>query len=126
MFSIDSIEFDAAVVSLKRSFQVLDGENAGRTLDGNMNRDVIGTFYNYSVEIDSSKLTQIQYDELYEIISSPDEFHTLVMPYGQTTYTFLAYITTGSDDLMYVRDNKNYWSNLSFNMIAKAPKRRPS
>lgn len=125
MFSIDGIEFDVGVSAFKRNFQVLDGENAGRSLDGDMVRDVIGAYYNYSVELDRRWLTEEQYDNLYEIISSPEEFHTIVVPYGQTTYTYQGYITNGSDELI-IRNNKKYWNKLSFNMIAKSPKRRPS
>ena len=127
MISIDGVEFAKAIISFKRTFQVLDGENAGRTIvNGNMERDVIGTYYNYSVTIDTSFMTLEEYDELYEIVSSPDDFHTLEVPYGQETYTYQAYITNGSDELIHIKGNKNYWNKLSFNFVAKAPKRRPS
>ena len=44
--------FNLHVVSCKRSFSVLDGDNAGRVMTGAMTRDIIGTYYNYSLEID--------------------------------------------------------------------------
>lgn len=126
-FIIDGVEFTKAVIEVKRTFQVLDGENAGRTIvNGNMERDVIGTYYNYSVTIDTSFMALAEYDELYEIISSPDDFHTLEVPYGQENYTYQAYITNGSDELKRINGDKNYWGNLSFNFIAKSPKRRPA
>ena len=127
MIIIDGVEFTKAVVTFKRSFQVLDGENAGRTIvNGNMERDVIGTYYNYSATIDSSFMTLEEYDELYEIISAPDDFHTLKVPYGQGFIEYQAYITNGSDELQLIKDDKRYWNKLSFNFIAKSPKRRPS
>lgn len=127
MIIVDGIEFAKAVVSLKRNFQVLDGENAGRTIvNGNMERDVIGTFYTYSATIDSSFMTLEEYDQLYETISSPDDFHTLEVPYGQGAYIYQAYITNGSDELQLVKGEKRYWNKLSFNFIAKSPKRRPA
>ncbi len=126
MLTIDGTEFAHATINLKRNFSVLDGENSGRTIvNGNMDRDVIGTYYNYSATIDSSFMTLGEYDALYEIISSPNEFHTLSVPYGQTTYTYQAYITSGSDELKLVK-NGNHWNNLSFNFIARSPKRRPA
>jgi hypothetical protein len=127
VFKIDDIEFTKGVLSKpKRSFQVLDGENAGRVLTGDAERDVIGTYYNYSTTVDSSFMTLEEYDELYEIISAPVSFHTLIVPYGQSTYEYQAYITNGTDELNLIKDGKNYWGNLTFNFIAKSPKRRPS
>jgi hypothetical protein len=50
------------VVSLKRSFSVLDGDNAGRVMTGAMKRDIIGTYYNYSLEIDSVTSNPEEYE----------------------------------------------------------------
>ena len=36
--------------SLERSFAVTDTEQSGRTLDYAMDRDIIGTFYNYTMQ----------------------------------------------------------------------------
>ena len=126
MVKIDGIEFAKAIINIKRSFSVLDGENTGRVIVGDMERDVIGTYYNYSATVDSSFMTLEEYDALYETISSPDEFHTMEVPYGQGTYVYKAYITSGSDELVLSKNGKNFWNNLSFNFIAKSPKRRPS
>ena len=43
MFEIDGNDYSAIVTSLTRNFSVADGENAGRTTDGRMHRDLIGT-----------------------------------------------------------------------------------
>lgn len=36
--------------SLERSFAVTDSEQSGRAMDYNMDRDIIGTFYNYTMK----------------------------------------------------------------------------
>jgi hypothetical protein len=113
-------------LSIKRSFSVLDGENAGRVMTGAMERDVIGTFYNYAVEIDADDATPAEYDNFYEVISSPQDSHTIVVPYAQTTLTFDAYVTNGTDDLEYMMPIQNRWGNLSFNFIAMSPQRTPT
>lgn len=113
------------VVSLKRSFQVLDGENAGRVMTGEMDRDVIGTFYNYACEIDASAASREEYDEFWEIISAPVNSHALSVPYGQTMMDFEAYVTNGSDNLLAMYEDIAEWGELSFNFIAMAPQRRP-
>lgn len=127
LFSIDGVPYPGVnVTSLKRSFSVLDGSNAGRTMDGAMQRDIIGTYYNYSMEIASDFSSPEEYDRLYETLSSPEDSHTLVIPYAQETLTFQAYIANGEDELMHRYGDLNKWDHLSINFIAMKPQRRPS
>lgn len=123
MFKIDGNEFNVFVTDLQRSFQVLDGENAGRALDGSMTRDIVGTYYNYTMQIDGSRMTREEYDTLYEILSSPSDSHKIVVPYGQTTLTFNAYVTAGTDKLR-MMNGHNYWSGLSIQFIAMDAQRQ--
>lgn len=127
VFSIDGVPYqNIHVVSVKRSFAVLDGENAGRTMDGAMQRDVIGTYYNYSMEIDPEGSKPEEYDSLYEILSAPEDKHTVTFPYGRDILTFEAYVANGEDELFDCQDGENRWSNLSVNFIAMKPQRRPA
>ena len=112
------------VVSLKRTFEVLDGQNAGRNLAGLMIRDVIGTYYNYSIEIDADERYPEEYDNFYETVSSPSESHSIIVPYGQSTLEYTAYVTNGKDELQMMYETRNRWNTLSFNFIAMAPQRR--
>lgn len=114
------------VVSLKRSFSVLDGDNAGRVMTGAMKRDIIGTYYNYSMEIDPVSSDLAEYDEFYEAISAPVDSHVLIVPYAQTTLTFDAYVSNGEDELVSKYGNRNEWQNLAVNFIAMNPKRTPA
>lgn len=114
------------VVSLKRSFSVLDGDNAGRVMTGAMKRDIIGTYYNYSMEIDPVSSDLAEYDEFYEAISAPVDSHVLTVPYAQTTLTFDAYVANGEDELVSKYDNRSEWQNLSVNFVAMKPKRTPA
>lgn len=123
---MDGVEYpNIHIVSLKRSFQVLDGENAGRVMTGEMDRDIIGTYYNYSCEIDASGADRDEYDNFYEAISAPVDSHSITVPFAQETITFDAYVTNGDDELLSMFDD-NEWSGLSFNFIAMAPQRRPA
>lgn len=125
MFSIDGKEYDADVVFLpeggiERKFNILDGNNAGRLqAKGKMYRDIIGTFFTYVIKIDTNRLNPQEYDELYETISDPNvDSHTLVAPYGQSTLTFEAYITSGSDKLSRRVNGINYWEGLSLEFVS--------
>lgn len=127
-FKVDGIEFTKAIVDKpKRSFQILDGENAGRQIiTAKMERDILGTFYNYSMNIDSRFMSKEEYDELYDILSAPVDSHIIEVPYGQTIWVYEAYVTNGTDELIGIRNGVNIWANLSINFIAMEPQRRPA
>lgn len=109
---------------LKRSGKVLDGDNATRGKSGRMIRDIIGTYYNYSMEIDTRGLDVAAYDALYEVLSAPVDFHTITVPYGQGTLTFEAYVSNVDDALKLMQDGRSLWGGLSFDFIAMEPQRR--
>lgn len=109
---------------LTRSFQVLDGDNAGRTLSGKMGRDIIGTFYNYEIHIEPESGHRADYDALYQVLSDPaKDSHLIIMPYGQETLSFQAYVTGGQDTLLRQRNGTNYWKGLTVQFIAMEPQR---
>lgn len=124
-FTVDGRAYNVSVPAggLKRSFQVLDGPNAGRLLSGDMERDIIGTYYNYTLQIETRKMSLGEYDELYETLSAPVNFHQITVPYGQSTLSFTAYVTDGEDSLTRIAGSNNYWTGLSIKFVAKAPQR---
>ena len=114
------------IASLKRSFSVLDGPNAGRVMSYDMVRDVGGTFYNYSMTFDPDLSAPAEYDAFYEVISAPVDYHMIEVPYAQGTMTFKAYVSNGEDELLTGHKNINAWDNLSVNFVAMSPQRRPA
>lgn len=124
-FTIDGVAYNVVVPAggLKRSFEVLDGKNAGRLLSGRMVRDIIGTYYNYELQIEMKDLSPEEYDTLYEALSAPVDAHLVSLPYGQGTLTFRAYVTSGGDALNQMHKGKNYWQGLTVKFIAEAPQR---
>lgn len=127
VFSVDGVEYPGVnVISLERTFAVMDGENAGRTMDGAMRRDIIGTYYNYNMELTSDYSDLSEYDKLYEALSAPVDSHAIVVPYAQETLEFQAYIANGTDNLLHKRPAFNKWNNLTVNFVAMKPQRRPS
>ena len=127
VFTIDGRAYNVRVMSLTRSFEVLDGENTGRTIaDGAMFRDIIGTYYNYEMEIDCSKLSPGDYDELWEILSAPVDSHAVSFPYGHAGVLMQQmYVSSGSDQLQRVEDGKNFWAGFKIKYIAMRAKRVP-
>lgn len=124
VFTIDGIQYDVEVVSIKRKFSVLDGDKAGRAADGTMIRNIIGTYYNYSVQINTDRLTRADYDSLYELISAPLDSHAVVLPYGRGTISQSMYVTGGEDNLI-IDDSGNVWDGLTIEFVAMTPYRKP-
>ena len=124
IFSIDGVELRVNVTKLERGFSVTDTENSGRLQNYKMHRDVAGTFYNYTLEIEPDVNYRADYDTFYNIISAPVPSHRMVFPYNQETQEFEAYVTQGKDSLKRI-NGKNLWSGLSVYFVAMEPQRRP-
>jgi hypothetical protein len=121
--TIDGTSFDVGVEYIKRQARIEDGPNAGNSKRGDWIRDVYGTFYDYILAFDtSSGLSREDYDTMYGILTAPVEFHTLVVPYGQSTLSFQAGIT-GAEDNVILMDDGTVWGNLSITFRAKSPQR---
>lgn len=126
VFKVDGVEYNVFVPSggIKRSGKVLDGDKAGRVQTGRMERDIIGTYYNYAMQIDASRLDVASYDALYQVLSAPVDYHNIVVPYGQGTLSFRAYVANVDDELISIDGSRKRWGNLSFNFIAMEPQRK--
>jgi len=112
------------VTDIKRKGQVLDGEHAQRAKYGNMVRDIIGTYYNYTITIDSDEAERAEYDSFYEVITAPVDSHTVVMPYGQRILEYAAYISNASDEALFIDDDGVSWGHLTIDFVAMSPQRR--
>lgn len=123
LFKIDGQGFSGVgVESLKRSFRIPDGPNAGEMLSGDYTRDIVGTYYDYDLTLTAEQLPDSEYNALYEILSAPVESHTVEMPYGITSLTFSAMIESGTDELIPM-DDGTWWGNLNISIRAKKPQR---
>lgn len=123
LFKIDGRGFSGVgVESLKRSFRIPDGTNAGDMLSGDYERDLVGTYYDYDLVITTSDLSVNEYDALFEVLSAPVNSHMVEMPYGMTSLTFEAMIKGGDDELIPM-DDGTWWGNLNVSIRAKKPQR---
>lgn len=123
LFKIDGKGFSGVgVESLKRSFRIPDGTNAGDMISGDYERDLVGTYYDYDLVITTSDLAVNEYDALFEALSAPVNSHTVEMPYGMTSITFEAMIEGGDDELIPM-DDGTWWGNLNVTIRAKKPQR---
>lgn len=124
IFSIDGVELRVNVLKLERGFSVTDTKNSGRLQNYGMHREVAGTFYNYTIEVEPYSEYRDDYDTFYEIVSAPVESHQMVFPYAQKTLEFKAYVTQGKDTVKLI-NGQNIWGGLSVYFVAMEPQRRP-
>ena len=125
MLTIDGRDYNVLIKagSLQRSFEIAEGAGSLVFIDGDEDPDIIGTYVNYSVEIDTRMTAPEEYDALFEVLSAPVKFHSVSFPYGQGTLTFDARITSGGDNFSRRINNKNYWGGFSLEFKAKRPQR---
>jgi len=87
LFSIDGVTFNIPVVEIKREAPVLD-KYATRTEGGDLEREIIGVYFNYTLTFPNLALNTTEYEKLWNKVTEPVEFHDFVVP--GTTGTFLS------------------------------------
>lgn len=113
------VEYD----SLKRSFELMEGGNAGTAITGRSIRDILGTVYTYDMTVRADPNYPIDYDNFYYKISEPVDYHFVVLPFGQAVIRFHAKITDGNDIYKgYYKTNK-HWDELELRFDSMAPQR---
>lgn len=122
LFYVDGVGYDVHVTGLTRKFSVLDTDKSGRTMDGQMYRDPVGTFYNYTMTVSPRCGKEREMDAFWEAISQPVASHVCVFPYGQKTLTQRMYVTVGEQALLRKAGSTNHWGEISVNFIAMGPK----
>jgi hypothetical protein len=121
MITIDGIAYDIPILGIKRKAEVLD-KYAERSEDGVLHREILGVYFNYSLEIGTTTNTA-EYARLWSKLTEPEEFHTVTVPDESGNFTFTAYFAGVSDTLRKTAGEKNYWKGLTVNFIARSPAR---
>lgn len=124
-FLLDGTAYNVRVKKLTRKFSILDSSKTGRTQNGAMYRDVIGTYYNYSMVVEQYGQDQEALDSFWEAVSQPDKSHVCVFPYNQETLTQQMYVTSGEQDLMVCTERGIFWGEMTLNFIAMRPRVTP-
>ena len=118
---LNGIEFDAdvAISAYSRNFNVLDGPAAGRVQAGRMIRDVIGTYLGNKIKVYRRGDNYAGLDRFwnYLVEHSVDGSVMLEAADGQTTISYEAYYTSGSQEIEQVLDGVNYWGEIEINFI---------
>lgn len=115
-------EYSVIIVSIKETFTKLYTENTGRTMGAGarMNLDCLGTFFGHNVVIARKTGFEADFDELYDLASTPtNDGIPVSMVHNQTSIRYEAYISSGERGVKKVDKNTNkvYWDKLSLTLI---------
>lgn len=121
VFKMDGIAYNVDVMNLQRKFSVMDTDKSGRTQDGRMYRDLLGTFYNYTMTVREKNGDAKSLEDFWCAISGPKVSHNCEFPYGQTTLRQQMYVTSGDQSLKRMEPGRNHWGEIKVNFIAMAP-----
>ncbi len=124
-FLLDGRKYNVHVMSLKRLFEVKDAITPSTTQSGDVYRDVIGTYYNYSMTVRAKHEDREALDSFWEAISQPMASHVCVFPYNQTVITQKMYVKSGSQDIIRLHENGAEWADITIQFTAQAPKVLP-
>lgn len=119
---IDGVSYDVAITSLKRKADILD-KSAYRSEDGELHREVIGTFYNYTLAIGVYNNDAL-YNTLFEVLSEPVAYHRVVLPHDNVAFN--GYFSSVQDEVVRLTEDGAHFRGLTCNLIAKSPRKRAS
>lgn len=116
---IDGVSYNVPIIELKRKADILD-KYAYRTEDGILHREVIGTYYNYSLKIGVVNDAEL-YNTLFEVLSAPVASHNVTLP--NDGVSFAGYFSSVQDDVRRLTETGAVYRGLSCNLTAMKPRR---
>lgn len=125
VFLMDGVAYNLRVLALKRKFAIIETGVSGRTQDGQMYRDLFGTYYHYTMTVAQRGADGQALEAFWEAVSKPDASHICVFPYGQNTLTQRMYVTAGQQALLHMDKDRNHWGEIQIDFIAMAPEVMP-
>ena len=127
-FALNGTVFDAkvAISAIQESFNVLDGENAGRVMTGRMVRDIIGAYIGHKITCFNGK-NNADFDALWDYLieHSVDGSVMLEAADGQNSISYEAYYTSGTRTLRDAGGGKNQWDEIEVNFVPMDARVRP-
>lgn len=125
IFKIDNVDFTAGLININRKVNILD-KYAERTINGDLKREIIGVYYNYSLTF-SEFWDMDEYDKLFSKLTEAREFHTIWLPKNKSYYEFKGYVSGVEDVIEFAKgESQRIVTGLKCDIIAKEPTIRPS
>ena len=117
---IDGVTYKVPIIEMKRKGDIWD-LTANRTESGVLHREVIGTYYNFTITIGIVN-DQDLYNRLWNILTKPVASHQIQLP--NQSSAFQGYFGNCSDTIDLVTDDGYRASGLTFEVVCTKPSRR--
>ena len=117
---IDGTQYPVRITELKRKADILD-KYAERSEDGELHREVIGTFHNYQLKIGVRAGQRDLYNQLFDVLSEPVDCHDVELPHDHVK--FKGYFSSVEDNIRLVDDEGFDTDGISCKLTAMKPRR---
>jgi len=123
--TVDDVSYRVHVIfpTLVNSFEIMEGPNSGTAQTGREIRDIIGTRYDYEMDVEPDARYPQDFDALFEVLSAPVESHRVNLPYGQSELSFDAAVSEGSRTWHGFTAGYERWKGLKIKFRALKPQR---
>lgn len=119
---VDGVVYKVPIVELERKGDILD-LTATRTEDGNLHREVIGTYYNYTLKIGNG-CDPDTYNALWWVLTAPQASHMIELPHDHVE--FEGYFGSCKDNITFITSDGFKAKGFSCNLVMTRPARRPT
>lgn len=108
------------------TFELVEGPNAGDMMSGLHRRDLRGTRAVYEMGIQPNPLYPDDFDDLYDLLRSPVDSHSVTVIDGQGTLTYDAQIQRGQRVYKGILSGRNIYEGGVIQFVPAKPQWRPS
>ncbi|MBR2867864.1 MAG: hypothetical protein IKB88_02200 [Clostridia bacterium] len=123
---IDGVDYSDTVFvdEIAENFVLAVGMASMTMQSGRRKHDIIGTEYSHTLLIRRNPMVSPEkWDEFYNHIAQPVEFHTVEVEHDQGTIIYEAHITNGGRTLIRRDGCKKIWSDLTLTFEPAEPQR---
>ena len=120
MFSIDGIDYNVKC-SVEREWEIKETSISGMLLNGEIFRDIKGTYYSYDIRLEMPLKNKNRYTDLIEQLSKPVDGHLFVLPYNNSTLQLTGKVENPKDVWIKLQNGFKFWDGLEFTIAPNAP-----
>lgn len=120
MFTIDGVEYRVKCTAT-RGAEVRESDISGLLLNGQIFRDILGTYYTYDIQLEMALKNKGRYAALIEQLTEPVDGHQFVLPYNNSTFELTGKASDIEDVWKQLPSGYTYWDGLKFTIEPNAP-----
>ena len=120
MFTIDGVEYRVKCTAT-RGAEIRESDISGLLLNGQILRDVLGTYFTYDIQLEMPLKNKGRYASLIEQLTEPVDGHLFVLPYNNSTLELTGKAEDVEDVWKQLPSGYTYWDGLKFTIEPNGP-----